>query len=357
MVRMRAVGMYSSLGTVVPAAAAYRCGLKLPHELSQWPYFGEETKDENFLVGYPAACMPDGFQEMGRFLKLGSAALRDLMDCSGFELTQHSRIGLHLVLPSTGSSPWIAKLERTPGIFFDKLCRISGIETGCITGDVRFHYEGRLGLASAFEQASGQLTAGRLDFAIVGAIDSLLDGQRLYDLVTANKVKTVDRPLGLTPGEAACFVLLQNKQHTGGDHGGVDVLLYPPGRVQPPQVGKPDLVPNGQTLSDVIDQALKDAQTDPEERGAIYTDLNGSEFRAKDFANALVRLSNRYRLTDWKLETPAESFGDTGAASGLLAICLSVRAFARNYHVGNKALVVLSSEQRGHGALVIGRSH
>lgn len=357
MLSVRGLGMCSSLGTIVSAAAAYRCGLKRPQELPSWPYFDEEKKEENFLVGYPAAGMSDGFQEMGRFLKMGSAALCELRNCSEFQLTQCSRVSVHLVLPSTVSSPWMANLGNSPEKFFEKLCRLSGIETEHIAGDVRFHNEGRLGLFSALEQASSELTAGRLDFAIVGAIDSLLDGQRLYDLVTANKVKTVDCPLGLIPGEAACFILLQCKQNVGDDQRSVELVLYPPARVQFSQEMKLEFVPSGQSLGKTIGEALHNAGTGAGELGTIFSDLTGSEFRAKDLASALIMLSNSYKLNDWTQEVPAATFGDTGAASGLLALCLAVRAFARNYHVGSKALVVLSSELRGHTAVVMGRSH
>src|SRR5687767_1477788 len=77
-------GLHSSLGGLASAAAAFRCGLARARELPDWPYFDEDTLHEHKLIGHPAAAIDDGFQGMGRLLKMAQGALDDL--CQTFPL-------------------------------------------------------------------------------------------------------------------------------------------------------------------------------------------------------------------------------------------------------------------------------
>ncbi len=89
----------------------------------------------------------------------------------------------------------------------------------------------------------------------------------------------------------------------------------------------------------------------------LVSDHNGENYRASELGHAIVRLRADHEAFAAPLVTyPAASFGDTGAASALLAIVTVVRAFARNHALADTALVLASSDGGLRGAAAIVRS-
>ncbi|NVI97401.1 hypothetical protein HV824_04610 [Myxococcus sp. AM009] len=81
-------------------------------------------------------------------------------------------------------------------------------------------------------------------------------------------------------------------------------------------------------------------------------DLNGEEWRAKEWGHARVRLSSRLDgVAKWIV--PGTSVGDVGAASGLVGLCVAVRSLTRRYATGPQVLVVSSSEWGDAGAVLL----
>ena len=58
----------------------------------------------------------------------------------------------------------------------------------------------------------------------------------------------------------------------------------------------------------------------------------------------LVRLKSRHPLSTARTWLPAASFGETGCASGALAVCVAVRALERGYAGARQVAMDLSSE-------------
>ncbi len=65
-----------------------------------------------------------------------------------------------------------------------------------------------VGLVEALRQAQDWLERGVCDRCIVGAVDSLVDTTVLAPLDLLGLLKTVARPVGMLPGEAAAFHVL-----------------------------------------------------------------------------------------------------------------------------------------------------
>ena len=201
------MGLQSSIGGVVTAAAAFRCGMSRAEELPEWPYFDEVEQDDHILVGHPATGVAPGFQGIARLLKLGTNALKDLgasVDLASLDL---ARTGVFLVLP-----PNCAEVERRPGELLQRLCTIARLRADAQSQ--RTSFEGRVGIANAIRDAQTQLENGRLDHVVVGAIDTFLTAERISTLIESGEIKTEDNPVGLVPGEAAAFILLEQMEGT-----------------------------------------------------------------------------------------------------------------------------------------------
>jgi 3-oxoacyl-[acyl-carrier-protein] synthase-1 len=343
------IGLRSSLGGTIPAAAAFRCGMSSGQELPEWPYFDEEEHEEHFLRGHPAIGVAPGFQGIARFLKLGLMALEDLGGDIDVAKLNPARLGVILVLPASS-----VELERAPGELLNRLCKLGRLEVD--PRNMRTAFEGRIGVVNAISEARQRLQSNQIDHCLIGAIDSLLAGDRMAELIETDKVKTVDNPVGIVPGEAACFLLLERMGRAKRRGGTIGAVMQAPSVIAPPDLEEPgpDQRPPGKVLSEVMLQALSNGGGAPTARGTLYVDLNGTTPRAVDFGNALVHLAPAYSLDRWTRAFPAESFGETGAASAAIAICMAVRAFIRGYAEGSQALVVISSAMGGKAALGLG---
>ncbi len=355
------MGLQSSIGGVVTAAAAFRCGMSRAEELPEWPYFDEVEQDDHILVGHPATGVAPGFQGIARLLKLGTNALKDLgasVDLASLDL---ARTGVFLVLP-----PNCAEVERRPGELLQRLCTIARLRADAQSQ--RTSFEGRVGIANAIRDAQTQLENGRLDHVVVGAIDTFLTAERISTLIESGEIKTEDNPVGLVPGEAAAFILLEQMEGTRRRSGRTVAFIQTPvsaatSAAPPPPNDAPKNAAArderadspGKALGEVLLAALR-AHGSPPLEGTLYADLNGTTPRAFELATALVQVSSALPFDGWRQAFPAVSFGETGAASGLVAACMAVRAFARGYARGNHALVAMSGSTGGKAAFLLGRS-
>jgi 3-oxoacyl-[acyl-carrier-protein] synthase-1 len=346
------IGLHSILGGATTAAAAFRCGMSKPCELPEWPYFDEVEQDEHFLIGYPAMDVAAGFQGIGRLLRLGTMALSDLGSSVDFAKLEPSRLGIILVLPTA-----FAESEWTADELIDRLCKLSKLSID--SKHIRTSVDGRLGVANAIQDALAQISSRQLDHVIVGAIDSHLMTDRLYALLQTRGIKTVDNPVGFIPGEAAVFVLLELKDRAKRRDGDIGAVIHPPTVIVPDnseESNSPQQQP-GSVLSKAILNSLHIASSPIPLQGTVYTDLNGTTPRALEFGGALVQISSACPFSGWQQALPALSFGETGAASALVATCMAVRAFDRGYAHGDHALIISSEDTGGNAAFLLSRDN
>ena len=378
-ITISAVGINSSFGGIVDAAAAFRCGMSRGRELTDWPYFDEEYFHQHFIIGHPAAGLSEGFHGIGRYIKMAVFALNDMQQYLNMAVLDPDRLGISFVFPKNATDEIdLLNLEGKFGAFLNRWGQLCKVKTEVKI--VRTYFEGKVGIISAIQDAFQLLKSGNVQYHLICSLDTLLDSRRLGRLIALGKVKTVDNPKGLAPGEGACFALLENINSSKDRGITPKVVLEPPTLIlfqndatkeqklddkgkttdgeqmaEDKEMRRDAMPQTGEALSKVMIKVLGNAQGIGYEKGTIYCDLNGEDFLAADFGNALVRSHPRYFLRDWKLEIPALSFGDTGSAFGLLAVCLATQAFSRGYSVGDKALIVISTEEGNKGAVVLRR--
>jgi len=83
------------------------------------------------------------------------------------------------------------------------------------------------------------------------------------------------------------------------------------------------------------------------------SDHNGDNQRAMDWGSAQVHIEAQQKtLIIGDTVYPAAAFGDTGAASGALALCLAATAFERRYAPGAIAAVLSSGDAGDRAALL-----
>ncbi len=355
-------GLVSSLGADVElVCAAARAGIT---QTTDGEFAARDVQAEAMVpvTVHTVGALTQGFAELGRWVRLGSLALRDLLrrvPAGGMERTAvlinlpsdyllraaHQRQG-HPVsgqpVPYEAVQPWYrAEYVR-------RLLRAAGISTSPAVQEVFF--EDQAGIVTLLRTATELLRTGRVTRCLVGGVDSLLEPRWLEACNTLRILKTATHPVGLMPGEGAAFLLLEETERARREehrvlatveglnlqHDGAHRFASPP--------------PDGRVLSEVIRASLRQA---PEPCLGLYGDLNGDGVRSQDWGMALVKLRQEY--TPASLTLPALYFGETRAAHGFIAASMATQAFARGYHASESLLVWAASDNGAKGSFTLTR--
>lgn len=361
LIQVTQLGLVSSLGSDAPTCcAAARAGLTRLHPLEAYPVTDTEGEATPLLV-HAAPVGVQGFEGDARLLQLLAMALRDGIGAATADPASE-KTRAYLALPDAGR--WRPDGEGPGSLGDDGLSATKAraawlwTETNRILGDARLpplrHVEcgGHTAFHRVLAQAIRDLRSNAVDVAVVAAVDSLLDPEGLALLEEAGRLKTPNDPAGLQPGEAAGCVVVRRQgsdTHRATPLASLRALAF----AREPQTDPSRGAPTGLGIA----QALHDAA-----RHLTFTrllplwaacDHNGEPWRAVDWGSALVHIRDRGTL-DLRGDTllPAAAVGDTGVASGIVALCMAVQAFSRGYAPAAAAALVSCADGEERSALL-----
>lgn len=354
------------------SSAAARLGVARPDALEGLTVVDEDSGEEIPVTGHAIPHLTQGFSGVGRLVRLGVAALADLVHQTG--LAAGPRTGLFLNLPSgfvlaaaerlaretaraaaaaggedgeessedaepRGSAepseeePLLAEVlrERYAKTLVPRLLA-RGVVPGGVAHQELFFGDSP-GFVTALKAAERALRSGVVERCIVGGIDSLIEPESLDALEGLRLLKTRERAVGLMPGEGAAFVLVELAEPASRRgapvHAYVDAMASAsePGHLFS---GKPHL---GVALTSVLGEVLGGLEDAGRETGLVLADLDGTVPRAQDWGYAQVRVEGvpLRELASWY---PADAWGTLGAATGAVSLCLAARSFARGHAPG-----------------------
>jgi 3-oxoacyl-[acyl-carrier-protein] synthase-1 len=205
---------------------------------------------------------------------------------------------------------------------------------------------------AAVQRAEEGMARREFDRAIVLAVDSLLDSMTLEWLTGENRVKCDANPTGLAPGEAAACLLLEQPERARGGRRPWMTLRGAALRRE-----KASFVSGDTNQGDALCASIRAARSRAGVSSGLYadiiTDQNGENWRASELAYARIKLREELG-PGCRFLHPAASIGDTGAASGGVALCFAACAFRRGFARGDSALVLSSTERGDVGAALVG---
>lgn len=217
---------------------------------------------------------------------------------------------------------------------------------------VRALSRGHAGGLMALQAAAQWLARGDLHAVLVVGVDSYHDAQTLRSLEIHRRLKSSLIRGGFLPGEAAGACLLVRK--AVAEHASLEVLakvrsaataVEPnPLRATEPCVGV--------GLTAAIASATQVLQLPQEEITLTYCDLNGERFRNEEFAFAQLRTQDAFADANNYL-SPADCWGDVGAASGPLYVALAAASKQRGYAKGAFPLLWAGSDSGYRSALMV----
>ena len=198
--------------------------------------------------------------------------------------------------------------------FIPRLLQRCGLEGPPATA--RLYFGGHAGFVTALQEAVNTIRQGTVDRCLVGGIDCCVEPAFLWAAVTNGLLKTAINPCGFHPGEAAAFLLLERLVDARSRKANALAILGETAIEQEAFNRLSDKLPQGAALATVLRQVLSRCAPNGSDVGLVIGDLNGDTARAMDWGYALVRLAAEVRLGELPLWLPAQSFGETGAATG-----------------------------------------
>jgi 3-oxoacyl-[acyl-carrier-protein] synthase-1 len=339
-----ATGLATSLGRrAANAVAAYRCRLTRTSVSTELKVMDNGTGMEVPMLVHQVVGLTDGYEQVGRWFRLASAAARDL--ATEHDLGKPRRLGLVAVIPR------LSDLRLPDFVDIDEAA-LPGIVSGTLpatwrVAETRIEY-GALGFARAVAVAGIKL-AGEWDRAVILAADSFVDCQSLTWLNKTGRLKGDENPVGFIPGEAGACLLLESptEARRRGATGRARIRTSVVCESDTPSENVEDQA--ARNIAACLRTALLRVDPANRERAALFTDLNGEPARAQRLGTAMTALTDS--LQGATIEHPIECFGETGAVLAPLAACLVVGSFDRGYARSSSAFV-LNTDDDGSTACV-----
>jgi hypothetical protein len=357
------MGMVASLGfDVATCCAAARAGLSRAQPFATYPV-NTGTSEDAGLTCHSVPIATQGFEGDPRLLRLATMALRDL-DLGEPWLRDMARGGCYLSLPpqqrvpaspssvaaSVALSESAEAWDRAQSLW---LRAVAPLKWRVVPALRHVAPSGHTGFLRAIEQASRDLLAGLIDVAVVGGLDSLLDVEYLGWLESTGRLKTPVAPAGLQPGEAAAFLVIEADAHASERGAARRAVLRGLAFGQEPHLLGQDDPPSGKALASALHEAMRGIHFKHQLPLWVLSDHTGEPYRAMDWGNAAVHLESAHKAqVVGEMSFVAASFGDTGAASGAIALCIAATAFGRGYAAAPIAALVSSADSGDRAVLL-----
>lgn len=339
------VGLRCSVGQDGPRAlAAVRAGIS---RLAEWPAPGSGGEDS---VAVAAAAVYPDLGDLGWTEKFADLATQPLLEAlASAELgdiassASQARWGLFLSLPARDR----AGVDPDDAGEFERVLE----ERDLFPFPVPHQTLVRRGHASvllAARQAVTAMAEEGLHFCVVGGVDSLLHTGHLAALEEQRRLKSGDCPVGLFPGEAGAFFVLEPVESARA-RGAKPLAILAPVAAEMESDPSDDSGPNrGRAMASVLRKALARGGCQPAVITKLLVDLNGERWRFVEWAlaqdPALAELP-----PDRAMWYPADSLGDVGAATGAAHVALASLAL-RGGHTRGSAVLIANSSDTGERA-------
>ncbi len=341
-----AFGARTAVGaTAAASAAAVRAGMAM---FKQHPFM-VDRKGQPMTVARDHF-LPAEMPVLARMTELArSASLEALAALKGRDVRSLPPLSVLLGLP-----------EHRPGLPASLTTDLSnGLQqalapewpTRGIVASQHGHSAGTLALGSALSR----LRAGSDELLLVGGVDSCLEPETLEWLDDNGQLHGPGNTWGFIPGEGAAFCLLASESTARRLGFEPSQWIASFGMAREANLINTDTVCLGAGLTDAVRQAT-DALPHGLPHGLridqAYCDLNGEPYRGDELGYTLVRTGERFAAPS-DFITPADCWGDIGAASGPAFVVLAATAGLRGYAKGPRALACTSSEGGARAAVLV----
>lgn len=341
------VGMMTAVGLSAPeTVASVRASIMQFSETS--------IRDHRFepfvLAMIPAEALPELHETLAAMPGLTSRERRmlrlahlPLLECLGPLVERGIRPPLMLSLPEMETT-----LQQDREAFLQWL----GVQADGAFDAAGSHapFTGRAGGLAAIGHAAELVRSGRVEFAVAGGVETYRDLYILGTLDMEGRVKSAVHLDGFIPGEGAGFVLIATESAAER------MKLRQLARLSAVAQGFEDghlyseRPYRGDGLALTVRQAVESLNGDGPIQD-VFSTMNGESHWAKEWGVSFLRNSGAF-VPEHGMHHPADCYGETGAASGLLLVGLAAMGVASGL-AGSPALVYASSDHGERAAVAV----
>jgi 3-oxoacyl-[acyl-carrier-protein] synthase I len=329
------IGLHSA-----SSAAAYRAAIS---GMGDHPFMIDQVGDP--MLSALDALLDPSLMGPGRLLALADRPLREA--CTLLSDTRlRVRLPLYLALPEIrpGFTEPDAQAVRSgiaalPGLPIE-LSQVNALAEGHAAG------------LSALARAAAQINQGASEACLVGGVDSYFHPDTMEWLDENRQLAGAVSRSGFVPGEAAGFCLLMSDGAL--KRFGLRSLarVVSVGLSRETKLIKTPTICLGEGLTAAVRDAVRELQPQAESISDVVCDINGERYRGEEWGFVCLRLPTYFDNPTAYL-SPADSWGDVGAASLPLFAMLACQASGGGYSNGSRAMLWASSEGGLRGACVI----
>lgn len=322
------------------SAAAFRAGINRVRELSH-------LRDR---AGHPMFAALDGVLPRDVFgpERLSTIAKTALHEACELLEPGRARLPVPLLLALPEPRPGLTRVE------LEQVAQgLRGATASVEVTEVVTIAEGHAAGFVALARAVDEIRRGR-DVCLVGGVDGYYHPATLEWLDASLRLSGGDARSAFVPGEGAGFVMLMSS--AAARSLGLRSLACVPavsvGFEPKPSEGPTPCI--GEGLTDTIRRVLEQLPASERTIDDIVCDINGERHRAEEWGFVGLRLG-QWLGDPTAYRSPADGWGDMGAASCPLFGCLAIEAAERGYAKGSRTLTWASSDGGRRGAAVLAR--
>ena len=325
-------GARTPVGLNAPAtAAAVRAGISA---MAEHPFMIDKMGAPMVVCADPQ--LPAELEVADRFLELAVPAAREALKPLHGKNKSLPRVSVIVALPEERPG----RPERLNKIFAGQFA--TELEKEIKIQDVQCHPSSHAGGLFCVEQAMSLVASGKSQLCLIGGVDSYLEAETLEWLDALDQIHSESIIWGFCPGEGAGFCLLASADLVEAIGLSAPVELISAASADEANRIKTETVCIGEGLSEAFRKALSALPHDCSVNHTIC-DMNGEPYRADEYGFAVLRSPGKF-ADESDFETPADCWGDVGAASGPLFAILATFAAKKEYNPQPFTFLWASSE-------------
>jgi 3-oxoacyl-[acyl-carrier-protein] synthase-1 len=205
---------------------------------------------------------------------------------------------------------------------------------------------GRVSIGSALAYAREVLSVGRVPFALIVAVDSLLTWRTLSAFERSDRLLTNKSSNGFIAGEGAAALLVGRPETNN------QLFLTGLGFATERATLNAEAPLRADGLLRAISAAVADAGCDANDLDFRITDLSGEQYYFREAALALSRLLRKRRET-FDIWHPAECIGEAGAVNGVASVVVALAACRKSYAPGPNILCHAAADTGERTAIIL----
>ena len=250
---------------------------------------------------------------------------------------------------------FIALPEPRPGLPADLSSLLTVPLThglGLATDKIQFAPGGHAAGLTGLQWAAQKIASGQMDICVVAGVDSYHDRESLDWLDRSGALMSASNRNGFPPGEGAGACVLAHRSTAQQRGLAVTAVIKAAATAVEPHPAGSGRVCIGEGLTAAMNGVIGSLRLPEQMITSTYCDLNGERYRNEELVYALLRTQEAF-IDAHDYRSPADCWGDVGAASGPLFACLAVAAQTRGYAPGPYPLLWAGSARGSRAAVLL----